>query len=504
MLNLSSYSFLSDPLLGGGYILMNGATGAIDLISNPLAHTLMRLFTWRGAQGRERQWMDELSKNPGTHTKGIISDETLAFLQERGHLTKLSAEEERGSVTVIAKALHEHQTSRPIFMIVPSFDCNYRCTYCFERPLQNGLVRLNTPINYAKHNVVMTLERIGALYAAIANIKQAADDATEAGRITLYGGEPLNAANKEVVFQIVEHGVAAGFEFAAITNGHDLEQFLPLLGPHGIKEVQISLDGPQHVHDARRLHRQGEGSFAKLLTNINCVLAQGQTMVEIRIHVDPSNIAVFDESLEICREQGWLDNEGVVVYANTVYTKTAGQVTAGIEAGEIIRKLRTAATPWKNVFVGAPALNARMQVLPSLTEGVPYRLKSTYCAANTGNYIFAPDGHLYACWESVGKECSRVGSYWPELSLDEAKVNQWFQRSIARIPECLACPFALVCGGGCAQYAEYNTGSQLKPYCDDFEAVFLAALADTAEEFISAQELAATAPPNPVALAAHG
>ena len=60
--------------------------------------------------------------------------------------------------------------------------------------------------------------------------------------------------------------------------------------------------------------------------------------------------------------------------------------------------------------------------------------------------------------------------------------EKWFKRSVAKIPECLDCCYALVCGGGCAQYAEYNHGTLDKPYCDQFEVVFPSALANTVAE----------------------
>ena len=107
-------------------------------------------------------------------------------------------------------------------------------------------------------------------------------------------------------------------------------------------------------------------------------------------------------------------------------------------------------------------------------------MKGSYCSANTGNYIFAPDGQIYSCWESIGKDCSRIGNYMDAegLTLEETAVKRWFSRSVADIPECMECAFALVCGGGCAQYAEYNSGSLYKPYCDDFQKTFRTTLAE--------------------------
>ena len=503
-MRLSSYSVLSDPLPGGGYALMNGCSGAIDLISNRVADILMKHATFRSAQGKAWTPRDKPSLKETNGEKFLsveiledhevgppLSSETVEFLLERGHLTRVSHEDERSHVARLANLLHEDQKARPVFMIVPTFDCNYRCTYCFERPLQNGLVKINSKVNYGSQNVLMTSRHVEAIYESIQQIQSGRPITNN--QIVLYGGEPLDADNKELVFEIVTLGVAKGFEFAAISNGHDWQHFMPLMGAGGIKQIQVSIDGPKQIHDKRRIYRKGGSSFDRILTNVNLVLEQSDTLIEIRVHVDPSNIHLFDEVLEVCRKEGWADNRSIVIYANTVYAKDpkSGKVGARIDNGEIMQRLHDSGSRYKNVFIGAPALNARMQLLPSMTEGAAYRLKSTYCAANTGNYIFAPDGHVYACWESVGKDCSRVGSYLTEegLVFNQEMTEKWFNRSTARIPECLECPFALVCGGGCAQYSEYNTGTLYKPFCDDFERIFRTALTDTVEEFVRAQEL---------------
>jgi uncharacterized protein len=348
---------------------------------------------------------------------------------------------------------------------------------------------LGIEANYDRKNVVMTSHQVKLVYSAIQKI-QARAGSSRVGQIILYGGEPLDPANEEVVFQIVQQGKALGFVFAAITNGHGLDHFLSLLGQDGINQVQISIDGPKRIHDKRRIYRGEGGSFDKLVANIKKVLNQGGTMVQLRVHVDPSNLEHFEELLVFFDEQGWLNNKNVVVYTNTVYAKNkSGEVSARIEHGDITQRLQNLIEPYENVFLSAPAVNARMQLLPALIAGEPYRLKSTYCSANTGQYIFAPDGHFYACWESVGKEASRIGSFMTdageeELSFYTDVVEKWFNRSSTRIPECLDCPFALVCGGGCAQYAQYNSADIYKPYCDDFDSVFRQTLVDNIQEFM--------------------
>jgi uncharacterized protein len=250
-----------------------------------------------------------------------------------------------------------------------------------------------------------------------------------------------------------------------------------------LTQIQISIDGPKSAHDKRRIYRGKESSYDKIMGNIVKALERQGAEIQIRVHLDPTNIHLFETILREFEQRGWTNHPSVVIYANTVYEKDSeGRAISNISVGEIAARLDRLVGSYFNVFTSAPAVHVSRAIEPAFENGDRFSLKSTYCSANTGNYIFAPDGSIYACWESVGKPCSKIGTYNAELGLvlDQAATKKWFGRNVAEIPECLECEFALVCGGGCAQYAEYGKGSIYKPYCDDFQNAFRLALADEA------------------------
>lgn len=487
MQRFSTYSILSAPLTDGSYVLLNGLSGAMDLLTRDLGEAL-----------REPMWAERPQDANGLI--GQLPRNVVDQFRERGHITEMSEDEERQLVVTIADAMHEHEVAQPRFMIVPNMDCNYRCTYCFERPLQNALKSKNADISHLKGNVVLSPGRVEAIYDGIEILQREANGRT-GGQIILYGGEPLDRKNEAVVRRIVEEGLSRGYFFAAITNGHDLDAFMDLLGAGKIEQVQISIDGPKEVHDKRRVYIGRESSFDRLVANIRRAVAETDAQIQIRVHVDPGNIDLFEEVLEFFDREGWLDasEDRIIVYANTVYAKDGnGRVTVGLDNGEIVRRISAITTRYSNVYTSAPAIHAARASAPAFVNGDRFGLKGTYCSANAGNYIFAADGCLYACWESVGKECSRIGRYDGPggIVLDERAVAKWFQRSIATLPECQKCAHALICGGGCAQYAEYEHGNPYRPYCDDFQRVFRHSLAERAEVHLCsgrAQNAAASA-----------
>jgi uncharacterized protein len=59
----------------------------------------------------------------------------------------------------------------------------------------------------------------------------------------------------------------------------------------------------------------------------------------------------------------------------------------------------------------------------------------------------------------VGKTDERLGTFYPEVTLDNKKAKLWQQRDITQIEQCSTCNVNLICGGGCASVAKNRTGS---------------------------------------------
>jgi uncharacterized protein len=204
----------------GGFVLLNGLSGAIDVLSDKLAQILSDKM--KTTDYREIYFDYDL-----------LPSEIESLFIKRGHITSVTHEKEQQHLEQLADILHKHEVSHRQIVIVPRIDCNYRCVYCFERPLQNKLDQ-NTISVMDK----LTVEKV---YTAIAEIKNRGDSVSKS--ILLYGGEPLNAAGKIIVDEIVERGIKEGFDFQAITNGHDLDVYLPIMGKSKISSIQVSIDG---------------------------------------------------------------------------------------------------------------------------------------------------------------------------------------------------------------------------------------------------------------------
>ena len=182
---------------------MNGLYGAVDVVDSETAGILKK---------------DSLSGLP------LSVSERLAV---RGHITRKSAEEELSDVRLLGRIWNKLAgQSRVSPVILPTYDCNFRCPYCFERHrLARGQEWLGQP---------MKPEMGEAVFSALRKQR-------EMGRkidgCSLYGGEPFLRENRETVRNICEHARAMGLGISGVTNGYDLDSYIDLLEEFRITPV---------------------------------------------------------------------------------------------------------------------------------------------------------------------------------------------------------------------------------------------------------------------------
>ncbi|HLF28286.1 MAG TPA: radical SAM protein [Anaerolineae bacterium] len=256
------------------HILIHGYSGAVDVVQNSVVEFLKGF-----KEG------DSLDDAP-------LDKATVESLQKRGYLTERTTEQEHEFIRKLGRLLYNVQKKRAGFLLMPTYDCNLRCPYCYEKRLRrNGRAWIQK---------VMDHTLVDAAYAAMMQIRQDIED-KQPGGITLYGGEPFLKRNAEIVNYIVEKGLELGYKFRAITNGSELDGFLNLLGKEKVSWIQITLDGPPESHDKRRFRADGSGSFADIAKNITAALERGVT-VSVRTNVDKTNVEFLPELIVLQRK----------------------------------------------------------------------------------------------------------------------------------------------------------------------------------------------------------
>lgn len=456
----SSYTIYVDLPEGGETLLVHGYSGAHDKVSRKVADFLR-------------------ASEKGTAAKAPpLAPATLERLAKRGYLTSRSVEEEHAFLLTLAgKIGARERRGTPSFLFMPTYDCNLRCAYCY----QSGLF----PAREAgAARVPMTTAMLDRLFAALPAIeaRHGFTPSEKAPRsIGFYGGEPFLRENRAIVGAIVERALAlAPTRFAAVTNGSELDAFEELLGPGKISTIQITLDGPAAVHDARRVHADGSGSFEAIARNVTLALDRG-VEVGLRIHVDRGSLDRLPELAEDAVRRGWTEPPRKL--RPTIVPIDAMNETTPKESVVSRRELETRLAELRARHPVLARFPVREERLADRVRGVLdgradalAELRTTFCGAHTGMYVLDPRGDVYACWERTAAPGERIGRvldggvFVPE----EETHREWRSRTIASNPVCSRCKYALHCGGGCAARALDERGSVNAPHCDEFAARFSA------------------------------
>ena len=321
------------------------------------------------------------------------------------------------------------------FTILPTYDCNFMCKYCYEKSVGN----------FRKDYMTEEIARETVDY-----IKRKLDyfnNVVNSVRIVLYGGEPL--LNFKAV-DIIHSGIRnlcqefnKNYKLSIITNGSLLtDRIINHLGLQFIDKIQITLDGPPKVHDQRRPLKGNKGSFQLIWNNLLKIvdlLPLGSII--IRCNIDYENINSLPLLIDLLDEQGLKHKVGF--YVAPTQTPEPCQYLVKKDYIELIFKALKILVD-KNI--------------------VHYYNLAWGCTSSRSLFseIIDPRGFLYKCWGLVGLDDQIVGSIF-------SGKNQLYVKYIGynplRYDKCQNCSILPFCIGGC-HYENYVVlGDPFKPFC---------------------------------------
>lgn len=331
---------------------------------------------------------------------------------------------------------------------VPNYTCNFSCSYCYQD-------------EYTNPNQSATPELVEALFQYIRK-----ELASRRKYLTIFGGEPLlnTPQQKALVALLVEKSNEAGMDICVVTNGYYLESYIELLAKGRIREIQVTLDGTRKVHDQRRFLKGGSPTFDPIVRGIDAALAAGFP-VNLRMVIDRQNIENLPELAAFAIEKGWSSHPLFKTQIGRNYElhhcqSTPEQLFTRISLFEKIFEL-TRQHPHIPEFY-----KPSYSVAKYLAENgaLPDPLFDA-CPACKSEWAFDYTGRIYSCTATVGKEEEALGTFYPEITKNEALIHQWVSRDVTAIEECRNCAVQLACGGGCGSVAKNKNGSILSPDC---------------------------------------
>lgn len=417
-MELSRYNILSKVHGGDGYLLVNLLSGQADLLDADEGARLER---------------GEIRDDPELVEKGYVVD---------------PAEEQKRYRRAYLDFVKGRETDEIQIFYVPTYACNFGCSYCFQD-------------EYAPPPVTGQEEALTAFFSYV--------DDTFAERkkyVTLFGGEPLlpSPSSRRVVERMVDETARRGLDLAIVTNAYNLVEYVPTLSRGRIREVQITLDGSEKVHDARRYLKGGGATFRQVAAGVDACLAAGLP-VNLRSVLDKQNVEAYGELAHYAIDQGWTESPLFKTQIGRNYElhhcqTERDRLYSRLSIFEDLFRLVKADPEILRFHKPAFAVSRYLFEHGELPEPL-----FDSCPACKTEWAFDYTGRIYPCTANVGKEGEAVGTFFPERRLDAALVEPWEERDVVSNPQCRTCSVQLACGGGCGAVSKNRDGGVGAPDC---------------------------------------
>lgn len=240
-------------------------------------------------------------------------------------------------------------------------ECNLRCTHCYD--LAHAALKMPPT-----HEI---LRRLDLVYAFGRTLGVVPD-------LHLSGGEPT--LRKDLLLLVERIFAEPGGDALLFTNGVRWKPGLDeALWDKGLRCVQVSLEGPEPVHDAVR----GPGSFQAAMGTLRRLVDRGYRCT-VSITVTAKN---FPFLFDFCQQ---LDPLGVHFHVREVFALGGGANLLGLD-----RQQRRALAEWAVGWRGRSTLGVEDPVHCSVSAA--FARGETGCVAGRNHLCIDVDGAVFPC-----------------------------------------------------------------------------------------------------------
>ncbi|ETR66836.1 MAG: radical SAM domain-containing protein [Candidatus Magnetoglobus multicellularis str. Araruama] len=196
-------------------------------------------------------------------------------LRKARMLVQEGEEEELINLLALQRRQREYDNTILGLTIVPTLNCNFGCTYCYERKYRRP-VRMGDATEEKLVEFIQEFNKIHEL------------------TISWYGGEPLLEFDRIVSLSKKFEKLSFPFKAGLVTNGYLLDSHVAeKLSELRIESIQVSIDGPAEVHDKRRMLVGGGKTYFRILENLKKLMAVWNGKLFIRVNTDMRNEEQF-------------------------------------------------------------------------------------------------------------------------------------------------------------------------------------------------------------------
>ncbi len=232
----------------------------------------------------------ETAESDSSFDSSRMNRQEYESLTENGFLVEDSFIEEERAMEMTVKRYEkgrEFGRKSMSLLITPTLECNFRCFYCFESTdSRKEITKMET----------------GVQDKIVQHVENSIREGIEQIRISWFGGEPL--LQKDIIYSVQSrikkltdlNGVR--LESNIVTNGiyYDGETSRRM-ADLGITSVQVTIDGPEGIHNSRRRDPEDpENNYKKQLVHLRS--ADERVAIVIRVNVDKKNVKNVPQLVE--------------------------------------------------------------------------------------------------------------------------------------------------------------------------------------------------------------
>ena len=253
--------------------------------------------------------------------------------------------------------------------------CNLRCTHCYQTGKGTDEMRL------------------GEIKATISEIEEMLRAWSEAYGLefspsfNITGGEPLLHGD---IFEILEEMRRRRFDVYLLSNGALMsEEKAKLLSWLGVRGVQVSIEGPEKIHDSIR----GKGSFSSSLKGIGYLL-DADIKVSLNVTLSDINADHFMDMISLSSSLGVQKLGFSRLVPSGRGTVLLNRMLDKERVKELYRTIFSQNTNGLEIVTGDPVAS-RMTAIDDAADSGSFPAGG--CAAGVSGFTILPDGTITPC-----------------------------------------------------------------------------------------------------------
>lgn len=343
--------------------------------------------------------------------------------------------------------------------ITPTFSCNFRCKYCYQRAFPDKFSYMN------KKDIDAICE-----YVKFINGTENCFDGIKS--VSINGGESCQSRNVEVINYVLEKfSKNKECAFGLYTNGSQLMMLKDKIDFGRFDVIQVSLDGYAELFPI--INGVSEDNFEKVLDGIEFIVEKVK-VVKLVCMLTPMIIENVNKFIDILDARGILKHENVSLQFSVISNfskETIDSEFMDLKQYVEFRKRFKRENILRNVNLGT-IREARSIAKLVFRENEKIDVGEHACSTlESRGMMFAPNGNVYFCMYT-GPDKEEIGCYRSHKETDKQRYMDNLYRSTNKMPMCRGCSIKYICRGGCPLFASAQGMSLAEGYCGLYKSEY--------------------------------